>query len=124
MIFLNKFRKKQLEMKEKINRLRKLDKEINSKPQKEDIDFQEILKKTPKKETDPYLKMYIRGQKSEENLNQEAKTMELENPLYERFAYRTTNNVFQFFTIFFSNKKQCIKYIPQILITNYDFCRY
>ncbi len=102
-------------MRERINRLKKIDKDLNDRPQKENIDFQDFLKKTPKKETDPFMKMYIRGQKSEEVLKQEAKTMELENPHYERHAFRTTKNVQSFFMSYFSKNKQCSHFFIFIL---------
>lgn len=70
-----------------------------------------MLNRPKKKEKDPYLKMYIKGEKQlEENL-QNQKTLKDDNPLYERFALRTTKNVQYFLLDFFSGEKQRIKII-------------
>lgn len=53
------------------------------------------------------MKMYIRGEKSAETMNQQAKTLEIESPFYERHAVRTTRNVSNCLVNIFSYGKQC-----------------
>lgn len=88
--------------------MRKLDSELHQKPQKEDLDYQDFLLKDnkKKKESDPWMKMYVRGPSEEEILLSAAKTQEKENPLYQRFADRTTQNVRKFFDYFFCEDKR------------------
>lgn len=90
--------------------MRKMDDELHRKPQKEDLDYQDFQnKKSKKKAEDPWLKMYLKGPSEPEQIEQDAKTMEQENPYYERFAMRTLNNVKNFFLYYFSDDKRCFK---------------
>ena len=93
-------------MKRKIKEMRKMDDELQEKPQRDDLDYQDFMVKKQKKEKDPWMKMYVKGPTEEEQMMAEAKTRQLENPLYERFADRTTRNVRLFFDMMFNGEKR------------------
>lgn len=87
--------------------MKNIEKELNENPQKESIDYQDIMKRKTKKDSDPLMKLYIKGEKQLEEKMQDMKTLEQDNPNYERFTLRTTRNVSNYLVDFLMGRKQC-----------------